>query len=241
MLTDKRLYTFKDLAVRFLRGEAINNPTAQCLDLEAVDASLGPDRSLLVVMPDSVYHVKIDSILEGGKRCSRRPRTMNRGDPSKKRRGNNRKNLSLPRLLDLAGVPEFTHIPTRRSRHRRRHLDPAAIVSERRIAVPRPLEMDTVHRLLKELGGIDKDGARRWKEARSNSVMGVSSAPFQSRAIHPDSARGVIWSRRLYHQVRPIRIPDGRPSGCSSRTTSRTGSISSIMSRSGLCRLGFAG
>jgi hypothetical protein len=66
VLTDKRLYTFKDLAVRFLRGEAINNPTAQCVPLEAVDASLGPDRSLLVVMPDSVYHVKIDSILASG-------------------------------------------------------------------------------------------------------------------------------------------------------------------------------
>ena len=38
------------------------------------------------------------------------------------------------------------------------HFDPAAIVSERRIAVLRPLEIDAVHRLLKELGGIDKDG-----------------------------------------------------------------------------------
>ncbi len=66
VLTDKRLYTFKDLAVRFLRGEAINNPPARCVPLEAVDASLGPDRSLLVVMPDSVYHVNIDSILAGG-------------------------------------------------------------------------------------------------------------------------------------------------------------------------------
>ena len=43
MLTDKSLYTFKVLAVRFLRGEAINNPTAEFLDLAAVDASLGPD------------------------------------------------------------------------------------------------------------------------------------------------------------------------------------------------------
>jgi hypothetical protein len=66
MLTDKNLYAFKDLAGRFLRGEPISDPTAQLLDLEAVDASLGPDRSLLVVMPDSVYHVKIDSILAGG-------------------------------------------------------------------------------------------------------------------------------------------------------------------------------
>jgi hypothetical protein len=32
------------------------------------------------------------------------------------------------------------------------HLDPAVIVSERRIVVLRPLEMDTVRRLLNELG-----------------------------------------------------------------------------------------
>jgi len=38
------------------------------------------------------------------------------------------------------------------------HLDPAAIVIERRIAVLPPLEIDVVHRLLKELGGIDKNG-----------------------------------------------------------------------------------
>ncbi|HKI18344.1 MAG TPA: hypothetical protein VKA15_10710, partial [Isosphaeraceae bacterium] len=65
MLTDKSLYAFKDLAVQFLRGETTNNSTAQVLDLEAVDASLGPDRSLLVVMPDSVYRIEIDSILAG--------------------------------------------------------------------------------------------------------------------------------------------------------------------------------
>jgi hypothetical protein len=38
------------------------------------------------------------------------------------------------------------------------HVDPAAIVNERRVVVLRPLEMDAVHRLLEELGGIDKDG-----------------------------------------------------------------------------------
>jgi len=66
LLTDKGLYAFKDLAVRFLRGEEINDPTARRLDLEAVDASLGPDRSLLVVMPDCVYDVKFDSLLATG-------------------------------------------------------------------------------------------------------------------------------------------------------------------------------
>jgi hypothetical protein len=38
------------------------------------------------------------------------------------------------------------------------HLDPTAIVDERRIVVLRPLEMDIVRRLLEELGGIDQEG-----------------------------------------------------------------------------------
>jgi hypothetical protein len=66
MLTDKGLYAFKDLAVRFLRGEAINDPIVRWLEMEAVDAFLGPDRSLLVVMPDTVYQPMIDTILAGG-------------------------------------------------------------------------------------------------------------------------------------------------------------------------------
>jgi hypothetical protein len=65
LLTDKSLYAFKNLAIRFLRREAINDPDARLLRLEAVDVSLGPDRSLLVVMPDSVYRIKIDSVLAG--------------------------------------------------------------------------------------------------------------------------------------------------------------------------------
>ncbi len=80
MLTDKSLYAFKDLAARFLRGEAVNNPTAQSLDMEAVDASVGPDRSLLVVMPDSVYHLKFDSILAGGDPRTAHPRKDSRTD-----------------------------------------------------------------------------------------------------------------------------------------------------------------
>ena len=65
MLTDKTLYTFKDLAGRFLRGEAIDEPPAPWLEMEAVDASLGPARSLLVLMPDTVYQIEIDSLLAG--------------------------------------------------------------------------------------------------------------------------------------------------------------------------------
>ena len=50
------------------------------MDLEAVDASLGPDRSLLVVMPDSVYRVEIDSILAGGDPRTGPPRNDSRTD-----------------------------------------------------------------------------------------------------------------------------------------------------------------
>ncbi len=63
LLTDKRLYAFKDLAIRFLRGDAIVDPNARMLDLEAVDASAGPDRSLLVVMTDHVREFKIAAIV----------------------------------------------------------------------------------------------------------------------------------------------------------------------------------
>jgi hypothetical protein len=81
LLTDKGLYAFEDLAARFLRGEAINDPTSTWLDLEAVDASLGPDRSLVVVMPDTVYHIEIDSLLEGESSRPGPPRNGSRSDP----------------------------------------------------------------------------------------------------------------------------------------------------------------
>ena len=81
MLTDKGLYAFEDLAARFLRGEAINDPTAQWLDLEAVDASLGPDRSLLVVMPDTVHRIEIDSLLAGVAPQTGPPREESRKHP----------------------------------------------------------------------------------------------------------------------------------------------------------------
>ena len=67
LLTNKRLYVFADLASRFLVGEVIDGLTpVRSLDLEAVDASLAPDGSLLVVMPDSVYRMRTSSIVEQG-------------------------------------------------------------------------------------------------------------------------------------------------------------------------------
>ena len=64
MLTDKSLYAFVDLATRFLQDDALDDPIeARRMDLEAVDISMTPDRSLLVVMPDSVYRIEIDSLI----------------------------------------------------------------------------------------------------------------------------------------------------------------------------------
>ena len=64
LLTDKTLYAFIDLASRFLAGEATDGPaTARGFRLDAVDASLAPDGSLLVVMTDSVYRIRIASLV----------------------------------------------------------------------------------------------------------------------------------------------------------------------------------
>jgi hypothetical protein len=63
MLTDKRLHAFAGLASRFLSGEPISNPVIRSMNLEAIDVSVGPDRSLLVVMPDSIYCIDIDPVI----------------------------------------------------------------------------------------------------------------------------------------------------------------------------------
>ena len=71
VLTNKRFYTLVNLAARFLDGDAFARPTmVRWLDLEAVDASLAFDRTLLVVMPDSVYRIPIDALVtDGGRRA----------------------------------------------------------------------------------------------------------------------------------------------------------------------------
>jgi hypothetical protein len=69
LLTDRRLYAFIDLAARFLEDKAIDGSTlVHCMDLEAVDVSMAFDRSLLVVMPESVYRIRIDSLVTGSSR-----------------------------------------------------------------------------------------------------------------------------------------------------------------------------
>ena len=59
------------------------------------------------------------------------------------------------------------------------HLDPAAIVSERRISVLRPLEIDAVHRLLKELGCIDKDGSPTLERGKVEFRDGYLVCPWR--------------------------------------------------------------
>lgn len=70
LLTNKHLYTFVDLATRLLSGETIDGSMfALKWEIEAVDISQAFDGSLLVVMPDSVYRIRIDSLIGGGGRA----------------------------------------------------------------------------------------------------------------------------------------------------------------------------
>jgi hypothetical protein len=66
LLTDKNLYAFVDLASRFLQGKALCPLQTRSVSLEAVDVALAFDRSLLLVMPDTVYRIEIDSIIAQG-------------------------------------------------------------------------------------------------------------------------------------------------------------------------------
>jgi hypothetical protein len=63
LLTDKSLYTFANLAERFLRGEEVNDTPISRWKIDAVDASLGFDHTLLITMPDRVDQIEIDAFL----------------------------------------------------------------------------------------------------------------------------------------------------------------------------------
>lgn len=64
LLTDKALYGFFDLAREFVEGRPIDGLTfIRKLDMEAVDFSITDDRFLLVVMPETVYRIAIDSFI----------------------------------------------------------------------------------------------------------------------------------------------------------------------------------
>jgi hypothetical protein len=68
------------------------------------------------------------------------------------------------------------------------HLDPAAVVTERRIVVQRPLETDTVNRLLKEVGGIDKEGVPTLERARVEFCDGYLTCPWRIGGWHNQTA-----------------------------------------------------
>jgi len=68
------------------------------------------------------------------------------------------------------------------------HLDPAAIVNERRIAVLRPLELTVVNRLLEELGGIDKQGTRTLETGKVEFRDGYLVCPWRIGGWHNRTA-----------------------------------------------------
>ena len=65
VLTDRSLYGFVSLAKDFLDGKSSDRLmlNARKMDLEAVDISLTDDRSLLVVMPESVRRIPIQAFM----------------------------------------------------------------------------------------------------------------------------------------------------------------------------------
>ena len=66
LLTNRRLYAFVDLASRYLKEEAIEKQvTINSWNIEAVDASLGSDRSLLVVTPNCVLRIEVEFLING--------------------------------------------------------------------------------------------------------------------------------------------------------------------------------
>jgi hypothetical protein len=79
------------------------------------------------------------------------------------------------------------------------HLDPAAIVSERRIVVQRPLEMDAVHRLLKELGAIDKEGVPTLERGKVEFRDGYLVCPWRIGGWHNQTAEE--FALRLHQET----------------------------------------
>jgi len=69
------------------------------------------------------------------------------------------------------------------------HFDPAVIVNERRIAVPRPLETAAVHRLLEELGGIDEAGAPMLERSKVEFRDGYLVRPWRIGGWHNRTAK----------------------------------------------------
>jgi hypothetical protein len=79
------------------------------------------------------------------------------------------------------------------------HLDPAAIVSERRITVVRPLELETVDRLLKELGRTDRDGSPMLDGAKVEFREGYLVCPWRIGGWHNRAVEE--FALRLQHET----------------------------------------
>jgi hypothetical protein len=68
------------------------------------------------------------------------------------------------------------------------HLDPAAIVGERRIAVLRSIEMNVVRRLLDELGGRDEEGVPTLERGKVDLRDGYVVCPWRIGGWHNRTA-----------------------------------------------------
>ena len=79
------------------------------------------------------------------------------------------------------------------------HFDPTAVVNERRIAVQRPLEMDAVDRLLKELGGIDRDRGSTLERGRVEFREGYIVCPWRVGGWYNRTAEE--FALRLEHET----------------------------------------
>jgi hypothetical protein len=101
LFTDKRLYAFKDLAIRFLRGDAIVDPDAWAVELEAVDMSSGPEGSLLVVKTDCVLEYRIDELVANAGASTTGPRNGWQADLGAKMIPTSAIDESLKQSVDL--------------------------------------------------------------------------------------------------------------------------------------------
>jgi hypothetical protein len=72
------------------------------------------------------------------------------------------------------------------------HLDPTAIVGERRIVVLRPLEMEAVHRLLTEFGALDPDGIARLEGGKVEFREGYLICPWRIGGWHNRTAEEFV-------------------------------------------------
>jgi hypothetical protein len=109
------------------------------------------------------------------------------------------------------------------------HLDPALIVSDRRVAVLRPLEMDAVHRLLEQLGVSHSNGRTMLETGRFEFHDGYLVCPWrvggwcnrtaEEFAIRLQQETGCILADREHSRI----IEPGQLEGLSDAAVSAQG------------------